>query len=123
MRRAAATLVAEPGGIRVRARRARRAVERLIGLIAQPLPVPGAGLWIEPCRGVHTFGVRGPLDLVFVCRRGFVLRICEDVRPGALRVVLRARAVLELRAGESQRLGLRPLMRFHWVDESHGGER
>ena len=114
-------LVIEPGAVPVRARRAHRLVERLVGLIAQPLPPTGTGLWIEPCRAVHTFGVRGPLDLVFVGGSGAVLRVCQNVLPGRMRGVLRARAVLELRAGEAGRLGLRSGSRLHWVVDSKGG--
>ena len=116
-------VVGEPGAVRLRVRRAARVVERLIGLIAQPLPVAGAGLWIEPCRAVHTLGVRGPRDLVFVARSGEVLRVCEGVPPRRVRGALRARAVLELRAGEAHRLGLRPGMRLRWTDDSKGGQR
>lgn len=116
-------LAAGAEGPRVRVRRALRVVERLIGLVAQPLPVPGTGLWIEPCRAVHTFGVRGALDLLFVSRSGEVLRVCADVPPRRVRTALRARAVLELRAGEAGRLGLHAGMRLHWIDDAKGGER
>lgn len=116
-------LVSEPAGIRIRARSASRATERLVGLIAQPLPTAGSGLWIEPCRSVHTFGVRGPLDLVFVSRSGRVLRVCECVPPRTARAAWDARAVLELRAGETRRLGLRPGMHLHWSNETEGGKR
>ncbi|HEY0877294.1 MAG TPA: DUF192 domain-containing protein [Zeimonas sp.] len=121
--RATGFLAAGADGPSVRARRARRVVERLIGLVAQPLPVPGTGLWIEPCCAVHTFGVRGALDLLFVSRSGEVLRVCADVPPRRVRTALRARAVLELRAGEAGRLGLHAGMRFHWIDDPKGGER
>ncbi len=121
--RATRVLVADAGTFRLRARRARRLLERLIGLIGQPLPAAGTGLWIEPCRAVHTFGVRGPLDLVFVSRGGDVLRVCEGVPPRRARGTLRARAVLELRAGEVRRLGLRCGMRLQWTDAASGGKR
>jgi len=116
-------LVSEPAGIRIRTRSALRATERLVGLIAQPLPGAGSGLWIEPCRSVHTFGVRGPLDLVFVSRSGLVLRVCERVPPRTARAAWRARAVLELCAGEAHRLGLRAGMHLRWSNETAGGER
>lgn len=122
MTRPAGVLAIDPGAVRVQARRASRAIERLIGLVAQPLPEPGAGLWIEPCRAVHTFGVRGALDLVFVSRNGVVLRVCERVPPGCARGALRARAVLEMRAGEVHRLGVRPGVRLRWIDDSERGE-
>ncbi len=120
---AAEVLAVEPGAARVRARRAHRWVERLVGLVAQPLPPTGTGLWIEPCRVVHTFGVRGPLDLVFVARSGAVLRVCENVRPGRVRGALCARAVLELRAGEAGRLCLRPGICVRWVFDHGKGDR
>lgn len=116
--RPAGVLVADTGKLHLRVRRARRLVERLIGLVGQPLPVAGTGLWIEPCRAVHTFGVRAPLDLVFVARSGSVLRVCEGVSPRRARGAWRARAVLELRAGEAHRLGLRCGMRLRWTEDS-----
>lgn len=116
-------LAVEPGAARVRARRAHRLLERLVGLIAQPIPPTGSGLWIEPCRAVHTFGVRGPLDLVFVAKSGAVLRVCENVEPGRMRGALRARAVLELRAGEASRLHMRPGTVVRWIlDRKKGDE-
>lgn len=71
---------------------------------------------------MHTFGVRGPLDLVFVARSGAVLRVCENVMPGRMRGALRARAVLELRAGEAGRLCLRPGTCVRWVFDSAKGD-
>jgi uncharacterized membrane protein (UPF0127 family) len=99
---------------RIRAWRARGFIARLRGLIAQPLPAPATGLWIEPCVSVHTFGVREPLDLVFVSRCMVALRIDVAVPPRRVRWATGARAVLELRAGEAQRLGLRAGSRLTW---------
>lgn len=87
---------------------------RLRGLIARPLPGPGSGLWIEPCAAVHTFGVRGPLDLVFVSTCMVVQRIDAAVPAGCVRGASGARAVLELRAGEAARVGLRVGARLAW---------
>lgn len=94
-----------------------------MGLLAQPLPPSGSGLWIEPCRAVHTFGMRGPLDLVFVAKSGAVLRVCENVKPGRVRGSLRARSVLELRAGEANRLRVRPGTVVRWIVDSNRGDR
>ena len=116
-------LVVGPGAARVRARRAHRWIERLVGLVAQPLPPTGSALWIEPCRAVHTFGVRGPLDLVFVARSGAVLRVCENVGPGRMRGALHARAVLELRAGEANRLRLQPGAVVRWIVDTKKGDQ
>lgn len=99
---------------RIRASRAAGFVARLRGLVARPLPGPGTALWIEPCAAVHTFGVRGPLDLVFVSSCMVVQRIDAAVPVRRVRIAGGARAVLELRAGESARLGLRVGVRLAW---------
>jgi len=98
---------------------ARGFLARLRGLIARPLPPSGKGLWIEPCASVHTFGVRGALDLVYVSSCMVVQGIDRAVPPRSLRLGLRCRSVLELRAGEAARLGLRVGMRLDWC---HPGE-
>lgn len=98
----------------LRVSRARGFAARLRGLIAHPLPGPGRALWIEPCAAVHTFGVRGPLDLVFVSTCMVVQRIDTAVPAGCVRIARGARAVLELRAGEAARVGLRVGVRLAW---------
>lgn len=98
----------------IRAARAGRFADRLRGLVARPLPEAGAGLWIEPCAAVHTFGVRGPIDLAFVSADMVVQRVDRAVPPRRVRFARGARAVLELRAGEAARTGLRTGARLAW---------
>lgn len=98
----------------IRARRANGCFERLAGLIGRDLPLPGEGLWLEPCAAVHTFGVRGAIDLVFVSSCMRVCRVDSCVPPRRMRIAPRCRSVLELRAGEATRLGLRPGVRLRW---------
>ncbi|MGE0808921.1 MAG: DUF192 domain-containing protein, partial [Burkholderiaceae bacterium] len=74
-------------------------VSRLRGLIGQQPPDAGTGLWIEPCAGIHTFGMRAAIDLVFVSRDRRVRRIDDQVPPHRLRGCRGARAVIEMRAG------------------------
>ncbi|RPH61183.1 MAG: DUF192 domain-containing protein [Burkholderiales bacterium] len=99
---------------RIRAWRAAGFVARLRGLVARPLPGPGTALWIEPCAAVHTFGVRGALDLVFVSTCMVVQRIDVAVPTRRVRIAVGAHAVLELRAGEAARVGLRVGARLAW---------
>ena len=40
--------------------------QRARGLLGRPLLQPGQGLWLAPCASVHTFGMRQPLDLLFL---------------------------------------------------------
>ncbi len=58
------------------------------------------GLLLVPCRNVHTFGMRYPIDLAFLDREGRVLRVVSGLRPGRLGpLALKARSALELPAG------------------------
>lgn len=41
----------------------------------------GHGLWIVPCSGVHTLGMRYPIDLVYLSDDKTVLHVEENVRP------------------------------------------
>lgn len=86
------------------ARVARRFLQRLRGLLGTDRLPEGAGLWIEPGGSVHTFGMRYPIDVVFVDGGGCVLRVLPWLRPGRLgRAPRGCRAVLELPAGRTQR--------------------
>ena len=87
-------------------RLARGFMARLRGLLGHELPAPGTALLIVPCRGVHTVGMRYPIDIVFVARDGRVLRVCPWVMPMRARVCGQAWGVAELAAGESTRLGI-----------------
>lgn len=105
---------ADGGCGRIRVIRARGFLARLRGLIGRPAPNPGEGLWIDPCAAVHTFGVREALDLVFVSACMVVQRVEAAVPPRRVRIGPGARAVLELRAGEAHRIGLRAGLRLDW---------
>ena len=55
---------------------------RLRGLLGRPEPEPGEGLLIVPCRGVHMYGMKYPLDVVFLDQQGVVVDIRADLQPG-----------------------------------------
>src|SRR4030088_1572730 len=57
----------------------------------------GCGLWIVPCRGVHTWAMRFPIDLVDLDRSRTVIRIGCDLPPWRFAPVrMHAASVLEL---------------------------
>lgn len=58
-------------------------------------------LRIPACLSVHTFGMRFPLDLIWLGRDGAIVRVDRDVPRGRMRACLRARSVIETRAGEA----------------------
>jgi len=60
----------------------------------------GQGLWISPSRGVHTFAMRFPIDVLYLDQERLVIHIEEELKPWRLAAVrLRAASVLELPAG------------------------
>lgn len=78
------------------------------GLLGMDRLPEGGGLLIVPCRQVHTFGMRFPIDVVFIDEALKAVRLVERLRPGRLSpFVLRSRAVLELPAGTLERTGTR----------------
>jgi hypothetical protein len=63
-------------------------------------PVPeGDALILAPCRIVHTFFRRFPIDAIFVAADGTVIKICRHVRPWRLVGAFRAFAAIEAAAG------------------------
>lgn len=87
-----------PGGLRVFA--ARTWPARSAGLARMSSLPADQGLWIVPCRSVHTFGMRFPLDLLWLDRDERVITVIEDVPPRRLRSQLHsARSVIEVPAG------------------------
>ncbi len=83
-------------------------ISRARGLLGRSGLGPGEGLLLRPAFSIHTFFMRFPIDVVFLDRNGEVVAVAESVRPWRAATRFRARAVLELAAGEAARLKLRP---------------
>lgn len=56
-------------------------------------------LLLRPCRAVHTFGLREPIDVIFLGTQNRILRCVPRLAPNRVAFHWRARAVLELPAG------------------------
>ena len=67
--------------------------------------VQGA-LVLDPCRWVHTLGMRFPLDIAFVDADGTVIKILHMHQWRVGMPVLRARSVIEAEHGAFERWGL-----------------
>lgn len=78
------------------------------GLLGRTNLVAGEGLWIVPCEAIHTFGMKFPIDLVFLDRNMVVKKVRHDVAPGRLSICLSAHSVLELAAGSIRLTGTLP---------------
>jgi protein-S-isoprenylcysteine O-methyltransferase Ste14/uncharacterized membrane protein (UPF0127 family) len=104
-----------------RLRRAETHWARLKGLLGSGELLPGEGLWLDPCRQVHMFGMRYPVDVAFLDADGRVVRAIAGLAPGRISPrVDSARSVLELPAGTLERFGLGEHSRVEIVKDGIG---
>lgn len=64
---------------------------------------PDVALHIPNCPSVHTFGMRFPLDLIWLRKDGTVARVDRAVGSARMRACFRARSVVETLGGEADR--------------------
>ena len=73
---------------------------RLIGLLGRHSLSPGEGLWIKRCNSIHTFGMRFPIDVVFLDEQRHVVGLAKSLRPNRISPRFSsAKSVIELPAG------------------------
>jgi len=83
---------------------------RLRGLLGRRGLPAGEGLLLRPAASIHTAFMRFAIDAVFLDRGDRVLKVSPAMEPWRVSSCRKARAVLELPAGEATRRGLRPGM-------------
>jgi uncharacterized membrane protein (UPF0127 family) len=79
--------------------------KRRTGLLKHLRLDPGQGLWIAPSEGVHTFGMKFPIDVLFLSRQKKVLKVRPNMVRSRISLSLRAHSVLELPAGTADATG------------------
>ena len=66
----------------------------------------GWGLWIRPCRGVHTLAMGFPIDVVYLDRAGKVVHLEHNLQPWRFSPIrMQAASVLELPSHTVARTG------------------
>jgi len=71
----------------------------LLGQTAEDFPM-GKGLWITPSQGVHTIGMKMPIDVAYLDSEYRVIHVCHRLAPFRIAALkLKARSVIELPAG------------------------
>src|SRR2546421_2164352 len=116
-----AWLVREGGDVLASAEVARRARERTVGLLGRDRDAMTGVLVIRPCRQVHTFGMRFPIDVAFCDRDGVVLRIQTVAPRRVTRAVRRCGLVVGAAAGAFGRGEPRPGATREGEGEWRGG--
>ncbi|MFW6159028.1 MAG: DUF192 domain-containing protein [Planctomycetota bacterium] len=87
---------------------ARRAADRMRGLLGRDSLDEREGLWLRRCRLIHTIGMRFPIDLVYLTDQREVCKVVERLPPWRISACLGADSVIELKGGAARRLGLGP---------------
>jgi hypothetical protein len=78
------------------------------GLLGRDGLAPGEGIWIVPCESVHTWGMRFPIDVVYLDRKKRVRKLRQGMTPWRISLCLLAHSVLEFPAGTIARTATRP---------------
>ena len=74
---------------------------RLTGLISRERCNSGEVLMFAPCKSIHTFGMRCPVDVAFLDAGARVIKVERDIKPGKILSHAHAAAVLERRSDAS----------------------
>ncbi len=73
--------------------------KRRTGLLKHTGLGAGEGLWIVPCEGVHTFGMKFAIDVVYVNKKKQVVKVRPNMVRRRISLCLSAHSVVELPVG------------------------
>lgn len=81
-------------------RKADNFLTRLVGLLKRKHLGPEEALWLMPSKGIHTIGMKFPIDVVFLSRKNLVQALISGMAPYRISGVhLTSYSVLELPNG------------------------
>lgn len=92
-----------------RVKRADGFLARLAGWMGKRQAEDAEGLLLSPCRQIHTFFMRFPIDVLYLSKTGEILKWEQSMPPGKIGPSVRGCAsVLELVGGVGNGVGIRP---------------
>jgi len=81
-------------------RKADNFLTRLIGLLKRTNLGPEEALWLMPSRGIHTIGMKFPIDVIFLNRSHHVVGLMAELMPNRISPIhFNGYSVLELPSG------------------------
>ena len=81
-------------------RKADNFVTRLIGLLKRTHLGPEEALWLMPSKGIHTIGMKFPIDVLFLTKNNEVVGLISGMPPFRISAIhLRSYSVIELPNG------------------------
>jgi uncharacterized membrane protein (UPF0127 family)/CheY-like chemotaxis protein len=96
---------------------------RMRGLLGRKHLPAEEGILLRPAWSIHTAFMRFPIDAVFIDPEQIVIRIEQSMRPFKTASCRGAREVVELAAGECERLGLELGDRIAWASRTIAGDQ
>lgn len=94
--------------------------KRRTGLLKHTSLPQGEGLWIVPCEGIHTIGMKFPIDVVFLDKKKRVVKVRKEMGKWRMSLCLWAHSVLELPSGTVDATGTEKGHQLHLEDASRG---
>ena len=83
-------------------------IKRLLGLMGRKKIPQGQGLLLSPCNSIHMFFMRFSIDVIYLDKNYVIKKIVRNVKPFiGISICLKAESVIEMAAGEADRLDLR----------------
>ena len=80
---------------------------RFMGLMYRKSMDENAGLLLDPCKEIHTFGMKFAIDTLTISRDNIIIYIDENIAPRRVRPGVKGgKKVLELNAGTIKKYGL-----------------
>ncbi len=81
-------------------RKADSFLTRVVGLLKRKKLGPEEGLWLVPSKGIHTIGMKFPIDVIFLDKENKVVSVIPGLAPNrATGIHLSAHSALELPNG------------------------
>ena len=82
--------------------------EKAKGLLGRKEMAKDEVLWLSPCRSVHTFFMKFPIDVIFLNREGRIAALIPHLKPNRMTsIYIFAREALECAEGTIERWGLK----------------
>jgi uncharacterized membrane protein (UPF0127 family) len=81
---------------------------RRTGLLKHTKLDPGDGLWIVPSEAVHTFGMKFPIDVLFLDKKRRVRKMRVNMVRRRIAFSLLSHSTLELPVGTIEQTGTQP---------------
>lgn len=88
--------------------------ERVRGLLGRNQLKDGEGLLITDCPSIHTFGMRYPIDIIFLNRDWQIRKLVSSLKPCRIAWSGGASMVIEMADGTLDKLGLAPGVTLYW---------